>query len=488
MFERGAHGAAAAIGEDEGDAAEGVYQYVKLNMAYEVPVTILDGLGQEQVQEVTVDVLKNRFFMLGLQTGMAMQMLVIAMLMMMLFYGHATMASSAILEFSGEYYPLYRALFLVCLFGALHGICLFIWKRSGINYRTMLSVPHAHNYHSVIRASFTIMTVAFCSFVLYALTITVDFTPNRHVWPALAISLSLLYLIAPWDWMAIWADRVQRYNLVCAIGKVLITPAYPTTFGLNFIADIVTSMPKVFVDILFTTCIYATGEVFFAESSLRLGTASLTCSDQNFHFYVGRILLSVFPFWIRLLQCIRLLVDSREVKHLANAFKYLSSMTLVFLGIVAQNSAAWLAFAVITTVYTFIWDVIMDWGHGTAALRSYYPAWCYYAAIPINALGRIGLVILISPNLDIQHQHIVLLLGMLEMLRRAQWALFRLEWEQIYRNNKPNREMKRRASALSQELLNDLSRRMLPYFRPEDKSTDEENVIQGALSAQRELL
>jgi len=113
-------------------------------------------------------------------------------------------------------------------------------------------------------------------------------------------------------------------------------------------------------------------------------------------------------------------------------------MTLVFLGIVAQNSAAWLAFAVITTVYTFIWDVIMDWGHGTAALRSYlfgwefggrstspflrpvryYPAWCYYAAIPINALGRIGLVILISPNLDIQHQHIVLILGMLEMLRR----------------------------------------------------------------------
>jgi len=71
---------------------------------------------------------------------------------------------------------------------------------------------------------------------------------------------------------------------------------------------------------------------------------------------------------------------------------------------------------------------------------------------------------------------------------RAQWALFRLEWEQIYRNNKPNRELKRRASALSQELLNDLSRRMLPYFRPEDKSTDEENVIQGALSAQRELL
>ena len=33
-------------------------------------------------------------------------------------------------------------------------------------------------------------------------------------------------------------------------------------------------------------------------------------------------------------------------------------------------------------------------------------------------------------------QHIILLLGCLELLRRAQWALLRVEWEQHHRNRK----------------------------------------------------
>lgn len=46
--------------EPTGDQKNSVFQFVKLNMAYEVPVTVMDGLGQEQLHEVTVDVLKNR--------------------------------------------------------------------------------------------------------------------------------------------------------------------------------------------------------------------------------------------------------------------------------------------------------------------------------------------------------------------------------------------------------------------------------------------
>lgn len=176
---------------------------------------------------------------------MALQMLVIATLMMMVCYSNDGTASHALQNLSSQYYPLFRALFLVCFFGALHGITLFIWKRSGINYRLLLNVPHSHNYHSMIRASFTVLTVVFSSFVLYVLTLTVDFTPNQHIWPATALSFSLLYLLAPWSWMAAWADRPQRYTLVRNVCKVLTSPLYPTTFGLNFVADVFTSMPKV---------------------------------------------------------------------------------------------------------------------------------------------------------------------------------------------------------------------------------------------------
>lgn len=236
---------------------------------------------------------------------MVLQMMVIAMIMMMVCYGHNTSGTGAVInEFSGEYYPLFRAMFLICFFGALHGLCLFVWRRSGINYRALFGVPHAHNYHSVMRAFFTVMTIVFSSFVLYVLTLTVEFTPNRHIWPMLAILLSLLYLLAPWDWMPTWADRLQRYKLIVAVGQVLLTPAFPTTFLLNFVADVITSMPKVFVDILFTTCIVATGEAFapYTSRELQLERQFPICSVNTPWYYTARLVLSVLPFWIRFVQ------------------------------------------------------------------------------------------------------------------------------------------------------------------------------------------
>jgi hypothetical protein len=38
--------------------------------------------------------------------------------------------------------------------------------------------------------------------------------------------------------------------------------------------------------------------------------------------------------------------------------------------------------------------------------------------------------IYISPGQKVVQQHVILVLGCVELLRRAQWALLRLEWEQ----------------------------------------------------------
>ncbi|KAL1525399.1 hypothetical protein AB1Y20_020258 [Prymnesium parvum] len=416
-----------------------------------VPITVMDGLGQEKLQEVTVDVLKNRFFVLGLQTGMAMQMFVVSTIMMMVCYGHDSKTSGAILLFSHEYYPLFRALFLICFFGVFHGVCLYIWKRCGINYRVLLGVPHSHNYHSVIRGFFTVITVVFSTFALYVLTLTVELTSDRHVWPASAAILSLVYLFSPWDWMPSWYDRFQRYSLLVTIGYVLVTPMYRTTFARTFVADILTSMPKVFLDVHFTSCVYAYGNVF-QNTSLWAEIVPDACTSSNPTYNTIRFVLSVFPFWIRLLQCLRAFVETRKIRHNANALKYCTSIAVVVLSNLAPESAAWVTMSVLSTVCAFCWDVLMDWGHGPAALRAQlhgerfgspsdapflrpfrlYPTWCYYAAFGTNAIARMGWAILISPNQAVVQQHFILLIGCIEMLRRAQWAIFRLEWEQIH--------------------------------------------------------
>ena len=121
--------------------------------------TVLDSLGHgSALQEVTMDTVKWRFFSLGLQAGIALQMLAISVLMV-------TSSGAAVSELSNLYYPLFRGLFLVGFFASMYGMLLFAWKRTGIDYAAILGVPAEHNYHSIIRAGFTLVTLNFACFV-----------------------------------------------------------------------------------------------------------------------------------------------------------------------------------------------------------------------------------------------------------------------------------------------------------------------------------
>ena len=62
-----------------------------------------------------------------------------------------------------------------------------------------------------------------------------------------------------------------------------------------------------------------------------------------------------------------------------------------------------------------------------------FPDWVYYGAIATNTLCRLGWAILISKDDKVVAQHLTLVLGAVELYRRAQWALLRVEWEQIRR-------------------------------------------------------
>lgn len=171
-------------------------------------------------------------------------------------------------------------------------------------------------------------------------------------------------------------------------------------------------------------------------------------------------------------------VASREPKHALNAAKYCTSMAVVALSFVPGAERAWVAVSVLSTIYTFVWDVLMDWGHPAvldlrdrrareheryrlawqqedrlrrgaelleasepARLPSHwddrkYPAWLYHVAVGTNGLARMGWAILISPGQQVVQQHVILILGCVELLRRAQWALLRLEWEQLGREQR----------------------------------------------------
>jgi len=361
-------------------------------------------------------------------------------------------STGAIYELSHEYYPLFRGLFLICFFGACYGLVLFIWRRYKIDYKALFNVGREHNYHHVIRLSATLLSIVFLTFMLYIFSLTTKqsfFTPLKHLWPGIAVGGVLLRFFWCRSIQSEWNGRHQRISLLKAVCMVLLSPFSEAFFSRTFIADILTSMPKIFADMQFTSCLYITGDIFDGNKS----SNSESCSTDNGTYKAIKIVLSLLPFWIRLMQCVRGFSDSFAMKHVANGFKYCMSMTVVALSFTAGKVPIWTVVSVASSLYAYWWDLHMDWGLGPGWIRRAlhgktlggaskdcllrptrkYPTHWYYFAMVTNALARFGWAIYISPGQEVVEHHIVLLLGVVELLRRTQWSLFRLEWADLCR-------------------------------------------------------
>ncbi|KAJ3225987.1 hypothetical protein HK099_005812 [Clydaea vesicula] len=119
-------------------------------------------------------------------------------------------------------------------------------------------------------------------------------------------------------------------------------------------------------------------------------------------------LATSIPSWWRLLQCLRRFKDEKKVfPHLNNAFKYVLSLNVIFFSFAAKlnpnNRIYWGVFAGIAAIYAnyWNWEKIFSW------------------------------VFLLSPNNWglVNSQLLVFILAFLELLRRFNWTLFRMENE-----------------------------------------------------------
>ncbi|KAI8340182.1 SPX domain-containing protein [Chlamydoabsidia padenii] len=83
--------------------------------------------------------------------------------------------------------------------------------------------------------------------------------------------------------------------------------------------------------------------------------------------WVSPCLACLPPLW-RGLQCLRRYYNSKEVHHLVNGLKYVTSiMATIFVGARRIHpsptiEAFWIIVSIINSTYTSIWDIKMDWG------------------------------------------------------------------------------------------------------------------------------
>lgn len=213
-----------------------------------------------------------------------------------------------------------------------------------------------------------------------------------------------------------------RGPLWSAIREVITAPLTSPNFFHTYVADVFTSMIKVFQDIAWAIVFIVSGDFWVSENQNY---------DMDPHHWQHKIwyknilipLVCLFPLWIRFNQCLRRYMDTKKrLPNLANALKYAMSQTVTLFGAFhpiyllhekkvrfhhhhGQNSFEyestgfnlfqifWVGLFIASSCYSCIWDVYMDWGlgrpsYGFLGPRLMFPNKFYYYGVMALDLGE----------------------------------------------------------------------------------------------------
>ena len=159
------------------------------------------------------------------------------------------------------------------------------------------------------------------------------------------------------------------------------------------------------------------------------------------------LICGLLPLWFRFAQCIHKYYESGHwFPNLLNAGKYSFGLVNVYLSYLYGNKQIPLGLAVtwatLSTLYSYAWDLIMDWGllRGSGSNfflrdRLFYPKWTYYFSVVTNFILRFIWILPLcykpESGLAFDMDVMFFILCLAELYRRAQWSLFRVENENI---------------------------------------------------------
>lgn len=349
-------------------------------------------------------------------------------------------------------YPIWSMLVMFAFYGALWAMNMFVWSGANINYMFILELdPYNHySYMTIFHDAALCMVIIFSSFTLYLMDIVGIFTvqqilhiPWHHgLFHLLIFVTFLLITLCPFNYFRLRTRKSLGKTLIEVLGCAFIVPRFRHTF----VADILTSMPKLLANFSYALCHYLSGDWYDT-----VGNPLTSCSGFD---NVASNVIHFIPYGIRLIQCIRMYFHTKDRWHLANAGKYASCVgstaVSVYYG-TTDGDNTWFVLMMITAtwsaLYAYWWDVHKDWGLGQwdvvenpglrRELMFRERKWVYYWAILSDLALRFGwMVTTLLPGTSahkVVSAEVTLVFSALELFRRAQWSVFRLENEQLHK-------------------------------------------------------
>ncbi|KAB2043431.1 hypothetical protein ES319_D01G016800v1 [Gossypium barbadense] len=348
-----------------------------------------------------------------------------------------------------EAFLYYNPLLLVTTMVWLWGINLWVFSRSNINYAKIFDLDQNHLTHREIWKCATWMTII----VPTSMTAYLYLYSNGEVslaasQPVLLYFAVVMLLIFPFDIFYF----SSRYYLLRALWRIVL-PLQAITFSDFFLADILTSMAKVFSDIERSVCRMVHRQV----ATIAWFEADSVCGSHS----VAIPLVLVLPYLFRFFQCLRQYRDIGERSALLNALKYSTAVPVIFLSALKYHvlpeswtnfyRPLWLLSSVLNSLYSFYWDVARDWDFSFARMFKFNKShlyshllhgrtWVYFWVIGSNLILRCTWTYKLSAHLR-NNYLTVFTIAALEIFRRFQWIFFRVEneWNKI--NFRPNMQL-----------------------------------------------
>ncbi|XP_015572702.2 SPX and EXS domain-containing protein 1 isoform X1 [Ricinus communis] len=337
-----------------------------------------------------------------------------------------------------EAFLYYNPLLLVTMMVWLWGVNLWVFAQSTVSYAKVFDLDQNHLTHREIWKVATWMTIIVpTSMTAYLYLYSHGEVSLAASQPVLLYFAVLMVLIFPFDIFYL----SSRYYLLRTLWRIVF-PLQAITFSDFFLADILTSMSKVFSDLERSVCRMVHRQV----ATIAWFEADSVCGSHS----VAIPLILVLPYIFRLFQCLRQYKDTREKTSLFNALKYSTAVPVIFLSALKYHvfpdrwtsfyRPLWLLSSVLNSLYSFYWDVTRDWDlscftrvfkfnkPNVCSYILYGRKWVYFWVIGSNLILRCTWTYKLSAHL--RHNYLtVFAITALEMVRRFQWVFFRVENE-----------------------------------------------------------
>ncbi|XP_019156228.1 PREDICTED: SPX and EXS domain-containing protein 5-like [Ipomoea nil] len=362
---------------------------------------------------------------------------------------HSVMRMSVNLRdlFLYEAFLYYNPLLLVTLMVWFWGANLWVFVQSNVNYSKIFDLDQNHLTHREIWRCATWMTIIVpTSMTAYLYLYSHGEVSLAAFQPVLLYAAVTMALISPFDVFYL----STRYFFLRTCWRIVF-PLQAISFADFFLADIFTSMSKVFSDLERSVCRMVHRQV----ATIAWFEADSVCGSHA----VAIPIVLVLPYIFRLFQCLRQYKDTREKTALFNALKYSTAVPVIFLSALKYHvfpakwvntfRPLWLISSVLNSLYSFYWDLTRDWDLSCftrifkfskpnfLSSMLYGQKWVFFWVIGSNLILRCTWTYKLSAHL--RHNYLtVFAITALEIFRRFQWAFFRVENEWIKMSNRSN--------------------------------------------------